>query len=452
MRRTTDPDELIGAFRTSAMKYLSTLVLTGALAGQGSPFAVRGDGIPQAALAEARTLLEAAWPAAMALFGADGAAPLGSCSVRIHRTAAGYAAAEQELTRGLFARNLAFTHWDTRIAHVAVQPDLGDEALARLGCGFQTLRLVVHEATHLARARAFASFRFHPDWLADGAASHVETLVLAAAGLLSSPEADPTFATATLRAQRLLARTALPGVAALLDGEGDELDFYDRYAVRWCLFRFLAEAHGDALARALDDLRRFGAGPDVPRRLRKALVRRLGEAAAASLDADFRAFVVGLAPQWEQEGRWLETAGEDWVQAAFDDSDAVAWRTPAVDGRAAEITGAVTILPDGADELRLLLGRGAAGHLAVAFTAAGTVRVLEVGDGATVVRAEQHAPNARAARTAFRIAAGAGRVQVEIEGRPALDAGSALALPGAWGLSAIAGSTGIWHDIRVGAR
>src|SRR5204862_7831613 len=66
---------------------------------------------------------------------------------------------------------------------------------------------------------------------------------------------------------RSVAGGRFPPVADLLRDRVEGLDFNERYAVRWLLFRFLIEGpHADAFHLFLDDLRRLGGGGDFRER------------------------------------------------------------------------------------------------------------------------------------------------------------------------------------------
>ena len=47
--------------------------------------------------------------------------------------------------------SLAFAHWDTRTAHVALQPELTDAVVRRIGLPYLTRVMLLHEAAHLVR-------------------------------------------------------------------------------------------------------------------------------------------------------------------------------------------------------------------------------------------------------------------------------------------------------------
>ena len=78
------------------------------------------------------------WDVAAEIYGAK--LPEEPLKAILYRDIAGYEAAEQKLTQGRFKRNLAFAHYKTNSAHVALQPPLSDEGLADVGMPTLTAR------------------------------------------------------------------------------------------------------------------------------------------------------------------------------------------------------------------------------------------------------------------------------------------------------------------------
>src|SRR5207344_2079596 len=100
----------------------------------------------------------------------------------------------------------------------------------------QTRHLLAHEAAHLVRYSVSPAFRRHPGWLSDGAAIWIEEQSTAARGWSTGDE-DPYVAYDMILAQKRLAAGTLPSVRKILKDEIDDLDMYERYAVRKLLFR-----------------------------------------------------------------------------------------------------------------------------------------------------------------------------------------------------------------------
>ena len=405
-----------------------------------------------AAARAALTAAEATWPIASRLYGGRPDAPAERPVIHLYRDPASYIAAEAALTQGRFKRNLAFAHYASRTAHVAVQPRLSDDALARTGLTFQTLRLVIHEAAHLVRYLAFDNYRSHPDWFADGNASWLEEVVLRELGELPELEDAPSFCAKIRSTQRQLDDRSLPSVAELLDDGTGALTFHETYAVRWMLFRFLMAApQRPAMRRVIDQLETFGADRMTGSRVAAALRHELGEAALATIDRRFAQHVAALSPRWQETARALDTSGEVWTHAAFDQHDAIAWRTGAIGERPFLLSGGVTVLADGPARLGLLLEQPGAGVVRVTFAAAERAltvdRVAAAGGRPDLLRQISLPALRTGRRTQFTARYSTGdALTISVDGRPALTL--ELPIAGRWGLSAVAGSTGLWHQVR----
>ncbi len=160
---------------------------------------------------EALEIAETTWDVAAALHGLEHE-PDQLLDVHLYRDAAAYEAAEQELTGGAFKQNQAFAHWNSKSAHVALQPPLSDAALATVGLPYQTARLLSHETAHLVRFSAMPNFRYHPRWFADGSATWVEEQVLRQLGRLADLDEDPFWGTHVATVQSLIDGDRLPAV------------------------------------------------------------------------------------------------------------------------------------------------------------------------------------------------------------------------------------------------
>ncbi len=400
-------------------------------------------------------IVEATWKPAAALYGVVDSDTGALLEVHLYRNAADYTAAEAQLTGGKFRRNLAFAHWDTVTAHVAVQPDLSDEVLEHIGLSTQTLRLLVHEAAHLVRFRAMPNYRAHPGWFADGNASWIEVEVLRDRGLLESPVLDPGFSTNVIRVQSLIERDRLPSVADVLLDRTDKLQFYERYACRWLLFDFTMRTRASAMKRAIADMRRFDDGADFTSRAAAAVRKRIGRAGWRKIDDEFRDFVRALQPQWEQVYRSLETDGDQWVQTAFRSTNAIAWRAQPIKPSSYDVAGTLTLLPGRATQLNLLLGRSRSGFVSVAFTAGYGVTVFEYhsrGDRFERL-ARQSVGLAPDKPIRFRASyLASGELSVDVDGKQVLEVDLDRDMRGPWGLGAQAGSAGVWQDVELAPR
>ena len=402
---------------------------------------------------DALAAVEAIGPLAARLYGLRPPKARDLLEVHLYRTIEDYEAAEQALTGGAFKRNLAFAHHESHTAHVAVQPPVSEEVLDRLGLPHLTQNLLAHEASHIVRFRAMPSFRSHPMWLVDGAAIWLAVQGELARKRIESIQACPLTATEIGHGQRLLAEGRLPSAADLLHDRTEELSFYERYASRWLFFTFLASGpHAQGFAKALRKLRSMGGGPDFADRLEARVAQ--ATAPVETLDAQFRTWLAGLAPTWREVIRALDTNGTAWVQAAWPDSNAIAWRTQPVGGRCYTLAGRVEILPGANVQMNALLDKAEAGFVSVAMRSDGWLTVFEyesAGNAWNRRASVEHAGLRRQGPIAFRIRVEEGRLTVFVGDERALDVELAgRTLDGPWGLGAQAGTCGVWHDVLVG--
>jgi hypothetical protein len=411
----------------------------------------KSDEIAAAALETA----ESAWPLAEELFGVKEAAPATPLEIHLYRSAADYEQAEAKITEGRFRANLAFAEPKTKSAHVALQPDRGDEALAALGLNAQTRRLIAHEAAHLFRYATMPNARSHPDWLADGAAGWIDDEAMTRGGFSPGSETDPYAATCMLAVQRLVQQGKPPTLDALLRDRIEDLPPNARYGLRWLLFRFMeTEPRRDAWKKILLEARRLGGGKEYAEKLRTATADILGADHLPILDQEFQKYLASLKPQWEEVYRTLDTRGNVWTQMAFSDANAIAWRTEPVGKDEYGVGGALRILPGGKKQLNLLLGRDDAGFISVAFVAGDGVTLFDYHadrkDGWERLGGAEIAELALDHWTPFRVDIRRGNIEITLNERVVLTAPlRGRTMSGAWGLGAQVGSTGQWRDIKA---
>ncbi|HET6163179.1 MAG TPA: hypothetical protein VFG37_05895 [Planctomycetota bacterium] len=431
------------------------------------PVAIVGDADDARLRKRAHEAAESAWKAASALWGGDGAPSEKEPSLHLYREIADYEKACDRLVGGSLKQNLAFTEWTNSTAHVVLQPPIRGDAEKRLAPTWTTLRLVAHESAHLARFCVLPNAASHPGWIADGAATWVETLALAERGHAAPPDDVPFFATDELRAQRLLKAGKLPGFGDLLLDRTDALDFYERYAVRGLLFRFLMDGpHAQAFRPFLGDVRHEGGGDDFKERVAAALQKRLGASDWKAVDAEFRAWIEKLAPKWEQLYRTLEIDGDDWTQCAFDDVNAMAFRTAPAGEKPYAVEGSVTLYADRSKgpQANLLLGREVGRESVNRFLSIALVPGVDVTlfdfDGGRAADSQwkrlgyaQLAGTAVGKPLAFRVdcAPNGGKTEVAlaVDGKPIARVTVERVLDGPWGVGAQAGSSCVWRDVKL---
>jgi hypothetical protein len=417
----------------------------------GQHFRVRCHGFASAEFAgDALRAVEALWPHAAELYGLPKESLKKRLEVNLYRRESDYQRVNQELTSGEFTKNLAFAHFDTRSAHVALQPPCSDELLAEFGVPAQTLRLLVHEAAHLARYEAHNNFRSHPDWVAHGAASWIDQMVMEEVGR-SSPLADPWSSKTVLRVQTLLEEERLPGAAAIFRGELQELEFYDRYSVTEVFFRYLRSNKDVPLKGMLQALRRLAGGGDFNERYYAEVEALLGKSWEQELDAGFEKYLRELEPEWDHVLRSLSPQVDGYLQVAFPETNSVAFRRTGVGEGDFRLSGRLRILPARASQMNLLLGRRERGFVSVAINAGYGLTVFDY-DGALWnriggVKVEGIGVGEQ---LTFQAQLTGDTLVLTINETEALriDAGQ-LDLSGAWGLGAQAGSAGLWQDLAV---
>ncbi len=160
-----------------------------------------------------------------------------------------------------------------------------------------------------------------------------------------------------------------------------------------------------------------------------------------------------MTPEWDQGIRSLEPAGKDWIQIAFPDTNAIAWRTSSSKGSDYAISGEVEIWPGPRRQMNVLLARAEDGYFSVALVADYGVTVFRYHSKED--RWEQLG-DARASgldtgkKTPFRVDVRGGRLEVTVGAKRALvvPLGS-RATKGPWGLGAQAGSAGRWSAVRL---
>lgn len=401
---------------------------------------------------EALASVEALFPAAVELYGPE---ERELRDVHLYRDAESYRAVDEKLTRGAFAKNLAFAHFDTRSAHVALQPELGDAALERFGLPQITRELLAHEAAHVLRYDSFPNYRGHPRWFVDGAADWLDGRALEALGVDTSSAVDPEASTTLRRLQEMEER---PTAKDALSTPLEDLPFYEGYAARELWFRFLMEEEPKRTRAVIAEIRRQGGTNresftgQTYERVKKEFGSRL-----KALDKRFKKWVEAEEPAWQQVYRSLERRDEDgetvWVQMAFDSVNAIAWRTEPADKKRYAIRGELEIVPGPMQQMNLLLGRGDRGFVSVAFVAGFGVTVFDyVSEGsawnqlasvesAAVRTGEPFAFEARVKGRALTIRIG-GEDVVTIDD-------TKHDLRGPWGLGAQTSSVGAWRRLEA---
>lgn len=424
---------------------------------EGDHFRIVCEFTDEKGAAKALQAAEAVWPSIVLLWGA----PVGPLEkrlvVHVYPDAQSYETAEQGLTGGRFKKNLSFSSYVTGESYVAVQPELTPAARAEIGLPLTTLRVVAHEAAHIATYRLVPNHESHPDWLAEGYATWSEQKAIESLGWSKSAEEEPYVSTATVRCQRLIANKRFPTAAVLVANAPSELDFYDGYAVDRLFFRFLQEKRADLAKRALARIVQLGGGADFAARSAAELDTIFGKG-LTQLDKDFRAFVGDLHPVWDEVLRTLETEGDSWTQAAFE-QNAIAWHTKPVGKLPFELRGFAKVL-EGAPQMNVLLDRSDAGFLSVALRAedGGSITLFEFDSKSEAWNKLGSVPAAGieiGKEFVFHVSISKSKkLLVEVgEAKAAIQVSADVSkreCTGPWGLGVQAHGAGIWRSVREG--
>lgn len=392
-------------------------------------------------------MIEALRPRARELYGWPEDMEFPKLTLNLYPTAEAYREVDMELTGGNFQRNLAFAHHESMTAHVALQPELSKEALEYLGLSAQTLRLLAHEAAHLYRYAWARNYRSHPDWLADGAASCLDEQVSMDLETMKSVGDDPNFSDSALNVQRLLERDELPTIEELWRDQTDELEFHERYDVRWLLFRFLRDRkNAPKLDKLLQATRRMGGSTSFTESLAKEAESIFGKSKLKSLNRGFRKYIESFEPQWDEVLRTLWRGADGWRQAAFD-SNAIAWRREDAGKKPYGLEGRLRILPGGRQQMNVLLGLSEEGFVSVSFSP-GAITIFEYlsQENRWVRRASVDNPSVKLNDPfGFEVRVAKDVVRAFVEGQELIATKiEELTLTGPWGLGAQSTSAGVW--------
>lgn len=381
----------------------------------------------------------------------DAEAPVrASRPIHLYRTEQEYEEVEAELTGGRFRLNRAMTYRGTE-AHISVHPNLSTTALREFGLTANTLRVIAHEAAHMALRALEPRTRDLPDWLDEGMASSLELDVLIEMDQADTRLDEPVSSTRLYLLRERIRREAMPPLADLLEGREAGLTLAERYAFYQHFMDFLRTGpYRDRLERVLQTLgTRQGSTTQLRRDLIVGILGAEPEA-LGSADAAFRSWLMSREPGWVQARRALSTAGSHWVQVGFD-SGAEAWRwTPAAEPPY-RLSGGVRVLERETGTAAILVGLAGSARLAVVF-APGELRLERLryaGDPSPEVLARRTQAERRGAALPFRLDVDVDGVTATVDGAAAVR----VDLPTAprWGLAAGPGANVVWSDIAVDA-
>jgi len=422
----------------------------------GSAFEVHCHGGDERVAMQALATVEPVWTEVCEVFGASRPRPDELLQVHLYLDVEGYRAADRRLTGGRFGPNQAMSHWESKSAHVALQPACSDALLTLQGLPMQTQAMLAWEACHISRYALCDNFRVHPGWFYDGLAASVARRALRARFPDLGPQ--PFFTQRWLRSRRLAEGGELPGLRQLLAGDTRRLQMRDRYAARVAFFEFALQQRPDAVRELARKVRSTAAGTGYTEAVTAAAL-----AALRDLERAFQARALRAAPEWDEQVRSLWAVGGEWRQRAFAAVDAVAWRTEPARGPAFRVAGEVSVRAQGPGKLRLLFGRSAEGCYALELRAGVGLALLDLSREGSVRGTiasgpcEELVPDAWCA---FAISVEAGRAALRVGGRSMqVELPRPLLREVEWGLSAVAGgagelrgSAGSWRGVQADAR
>ncbi|MFT5286932.1 MAG: hypothetical protein ACI8TQ_003107 [Planctomycetota bacterium] len=318
-------------------------------------YRLHSDVEPREALTEVLVDLDELWIQATLFFG-DMPKRDRPLNVFLYDTIEKYREVDQRLTKGHFASNLAFSHWGSWTSHVALQPPTERAVIEHTGVPKQSRSLVVHEASHTFMYALFPNHISHPNWFSEGCANWLSAKVGVARGWGGTHKSDPYSSEQARITVELLAEGTLPTVAAILDESLELLTTGQRYAVHDVFFRYLmSEKSKPGILKLFDGIRREDEGPKFTARTRAIFESQFGP--AKSNEKSFGRYVEKLAFAWDQTYRSLEATGDEWVQIAYPDKNAIAWRTASAGTSHYEIAGSLTVLSRKGRQMNLLLDR-----------------------------------------------------------------------------------------------
>jgi hypothetical protein len=236
----------------------------------------------------------------------------------------------------------------------------------------------------------------------------------------------------------------------LLEGDEAGLTLAERYAFYQHFMDFLRTGpYRDRLETVLRSLRDVDGTTTQLRRTLITAITGAQPGALGSVDATFRAWLMGMEPVWVQSRRALSTSGSDWLQIGFANG-AEAWRWTPLAEPPYELRGGIRFVDGGRGTAAVLVGLTGNARLAVVF-APGELRLERLrypGDPAPEILVRGARPAGAGTRALpFRVVVDTTGVTAVVEGAASIRADVPTA--GRWGLSTGPGANVLWSDITV---
>lgn len=419
---------------------------------EGEHFRVVCDFESELLAREALATAEAAYDQAVRLYGVP---EVDSLVLHLYGTRAEYEAAEAKITGGVFRRNLAFSSFASREAHVAIQPECTPDQLARIGLPSLTRHQIAHEAAHVVCYNAQRNYQYHPTWMAEGAAMWVGEEAMVAGGWSPGSLADPFTARTRVLAQRLLEEGRLPSLRNTIEDDGVKgLDFFERYAVWGLTFRFLvAERRGEAFLEVLRAGRDWTPNWSYRGKVLHGIRGIWSNDELERLDREFRSWLRGLEPEWNEVHRSLGVGSDSWVQIGFEAEGALAWRNESIRRSKSVLRGHVERMPGSVGELAVILEGDATHSLHAVFRGDGGLalqRVPKAPGPVEILASRDGLAPWDGGRAEFHLRLLGGEIEFWVAGLEPLiaDLGDRR-VRGAWGLRVDPATVGIWTGVEL---
>ncbi len=417
---------------------------------ESTHYIVRLDFDDKAMAKKVSAVAESAWKHTQAFTQMSDAILDPKLDVFVYEAVAGYQAAEKKLTKGRFAKSLFFTHHNTKACHCTLVPG-GDRTLqSALGVSEHFLRQCAHEASHAAVYVLFSNYRSHPDWMAEGIATHIAERVSRERRWSADGLNSPFYGMRMINCQTLRRRGLLPEPRAIFQEELDHLSTNHRYSVWWSFFRFLVEKHPKALRKILKGARGLGGGTGYTMRLYDIVRKQFDDEALDALNRSYRDYVDAFEPVWSEPHRTLEVRGKRWTQMAYPKSNAIAWQRAQLPSSCA-IKGRVTIPPSGNPQANVLVGGVEVGFYSIAFRVGSGVTVFERLIARNKWNRAKHEKFAFAANKPidFDIEIDGDKIHIGVNGKQRFGLTATRTLEGRFGVGVQARGGATWENVTI---
>jgi hypothetical protein len=447
----------VSSDRLLPLFFAVTVLAAGALPAQqgstaaGKTFKIACSFKDDALAAAALETAEAVWPFATKAYGKSLARPKEPLAIHIYGTLAELDAETAKLAGAKREFDPAVMDAATKTAHLCLLPCGSREALAAWGLQAAARRMIAREAPRLLASACIPCQAAQPLWLGRGSAVWVADQTLLKNGWITGWDKDPGCASFAASAMQLLKHGDFPTASHIAKDEWGTLRPPLKDACAALFYAFMAQPKtAPKLEPVLAKIRAMSAGPDV---VSKSFDLVSSAFKFDAIDTEFKIWLRALTPVWEEPVCALDTAKPQWIQVAGMDMNAVAWTTKPVTKPSYSLIGELTILPAESQQLNVHLARADDGFVSVAFVAPGSVtiyRYLQKENDWKEIAAVEDASFRSGEKVSFEIQVDGHTVSVKVGGKDAIRAQiEDHALTGPWGLGAIAGSAGVWEQIKL---